>query len=499
MPGDPVHVDEYLERHALRRPHDPAVACAEFTWTFEMLGREVDRCAAALTAHGIGPGDVVGVLGHSRPEWLVAFLACCRVGGLYLGLSPKYVARELEFILSDARPRIVLTLGDEMAGSRLAALDEFLAAGAEAPSRRPSRVTPDAPCAIVYTSGSTGLPKGALLSQRGIVQSAELTWRHWYGAARDLRTVAQHPINHVAWLVCECVAVLLGGGTLFFRERFDGGATLRLIAGERLNLWFAFPSMVALAMRSEDFATADLSSLRRIAFGSLPPLDLLRRLRARTAAVFAVSYGLTEASGGALTATSDEDDLETVSTSVGRVLPGLETRIVDASGHSVPAGAPGELLIRDGTTFLGYLNRPGATAETLDGDGWLHTGDAVAQDADGNLRLVGRLKEMFKSGGYNVYPTEVEQVIAAHDAVSAVAVVASPDPVWGEVGTAFVVLAAGAAADAEQVREHARSRLANYKVPKHFVTIDRLPQLPNGKPDKMLLRERAQQLVPDRS
>lgn len=485
MPGD---IDEYLERHALRRPRDPAVACDEFRWTFETLAQQVEGCAAALSAHGIGPGDVVGVLGNSRPECLVAFLACCRVGSIYLGLSPKSAARELEFVLSDARPRLVLTLGDEPAGARSVAFDEFLAAGAGALPR--SRVTPDAPCAIVYTSGSTGLPKGALLSQRGIARSAALTWRHWYGAARDLRTVAQHPIDHVAWLVCECLAVLLGGGMLFFRERFDGGATLRLIADERLNLWFAFPSMVALAMRSDDFATADLSSLRRVAFGSLPPLDLLRRLRSRTAAVFAVSYGLTEASGGALTATSDEDDLETVSASVGRALPGVEMRIVDAAGRSVPAGAPGELLIRDGTTFLGYLNRPEATAETLDDDGWLHTGDAVAQDADGNLRLVGRLKEMFKSGGYNVYPTEVEQVIAAHDAVSAVAVVASPDPVWGEVGTAFVVLAMGAAADAQQLREHARSRLANYKVPKHFVTIDRLPQLPNGKPDKMLLRER---------
>jgi acyl-CoA synthetase (AMP-forming)/AMP-acid ligase II len=209
--------------------------------------------------------------------------------------------------------------------------------------------------------------------------------------------------------------------------------------------------------------------------------------------VFAGSYGLTEASGGAVTATADENDLETVATSVGRVVPGVETRIVDDAGRCVPPGEPGELLIRDETTFLGYLNRPEATAETLDADGWLHTRDAMAQDADGHLRLVGRLEEMFKSGGYNVYPAEVERVIAAHDAVGAVAVVASPDPVWGEVGTAFVVVAD---AGVEPVREHARARLATYKVPKHFVSVDRLPQLPNGKLDRMLLRERARELAP---
>jgi acyl-CoA synthetase (AMP-forming)/AMP-acid ligase II len=345
--------------------------------------------------------------------------------------------------------------------------------------------------AIVYTSGSTGAPKGALLSSRGIVRSAELTHAHWFGGADDLRTVAQHPINHVGWLVCECAAVLVGGGSLYFRERFDGAGTLRLIERERLNLWLAFPSMIGLAMQSDAWADADLSSLRRIAFGSLPTIDLVRRLRARTGAVFCVSYGLTEASGGAVTATRDDAALEVVAASVGPPVPGLEIRVVDTDGADVPDGSPGELLVRDASVFLGYLNRPEATAAALAPGGWLHTGDVVTRDPNGSLRLVGRLREMFKSGGYNVYPTEVEGVIAEHAAVRTAAVVEAPDPLWSEVGVAYVVLAPGAHTDVEALRAHARGRLANYKVPKRFVIVDALPQLPNGKPDKLQLRARA--------
>jgi acyl-CoA synthetase (AMP-forming)/AMP-acid ligase II len=356
---------------------------------------------------------------------------------------------------------------------------------------RPDGWSPDDPVAIVYTSGSTGAPKGALLSSRGIVRSAELTHAYWFGGAYDLRTVAQHPINHVGWLVCECAAVLVGGGLLYFRERFDGAGTLRLIASERLNLWLAFPSMLGLAMQSDAWAGADLSSLRRIAFGSLPTIDLVRRLRDRTDAVFCVSYGLTEASGGAVTATRDDASLEVVATSIGPPVPGVEVRVVDGEGADVPDGSPGELLVRDPSVFVGYLNRPEATAAAVAPGGWLHTGDVVTRDPDGSLRLVGRLREMFKSGGYNVYPTEVEGAIAEHAAVRTAAVVEAPDPLWSEVGVAYVVLAPGAHADVEALRAHARERLANYKVPKRFVIVDALPQLPNGKPDKVRLRERA--------
>lgn len=512
--------DEYVTQQARRRPDAPAVACSEFRWSYAVLEHRVEAYARAFLAHGVAPGEVVAVLGNSRPECLLAFLACCRVGAVYLGLNPKYAVRELALVLGDAQPRLILVMGEgDDLGSALdeggqkahvvrrggistegaVALDDFLAAEHRSAPQELRRPSPSGPCAVVYTSGSTGTPKGALLSHNAIARSAMLTFEHWYGGASDIRTVAQHPINHVAWLVCECAAVLLGGGMLFFRERFDGGATLRLIADERLNLWIAFPSMVALAMESEEFERCDLSSLRRVAFGSQPRIDMLRRLRARTPAICSVSYGLTEASGGALIATRDEDDLETVATSIGRALPGVDVRVVDADGRDVPAGEPGELLIRDESVFLGYLNRPEALAEALDDEGWLRTGDAVAQDPDGVFRMVGRLKEMFKSGGYNVFPAEVESVIGSHAAVSEVVVVEAPDPLWTEVGVAFVVLLQGASADLRDLHHHARSRLANYKIPKCFLIVDELPRLPNGKPDKALLRQQARHLAESHS
>ncbi len=510
MPADDADawaLDARVSALAAARPAAPAAACDGFRWSYAELDGAVDAAAAALRDAGLGPGDVVAVLGYSRPECMVAFLAASRLGAVYLGLNPKYTVRELAYVLGDARPALVAGLhqDDDVAleGRLTEALHalperprvlrraELLAPSGGPPVARPPGWSADDPVAIVYTSGSTGAPKGALLSSRGIVRSAELTYAHWFGGADDLRTVAQHPINHVGWLVCECAAVLVGGGLLYFRERFDGAATLRLIERERLNLWLAFPSMLGLAMQSDAWAGADLSSLRRIAFGSLPTIDLVRRLRERTDAVFCVSYGLTEASGGAVTATRDDAALAVVATSIGPPVPGVEVRVVDAEGAEAPDGSPGELLVRDASVFLGYLNRPEATAAALSPGGWLHTGDVVARDPDGSLRLVGRLREMFKSGGYNVYPTEVEGVIAEHAAVRTAAVVEAPDPLWSEVGVAYVVLAPGARTDGDALRAHAREHLANYKVPKRFVIVDALPQLPNGKPDKVRLRERA--------
>jgi acyl-CoA synthetase (AMP-forming)/AMP-acid ligase II len=355
--------------------------------------------------------------------------------------------------------------------------------------------SPEDACAIVYTSGSTGVPKGALLCQRGTIRSSLLTWEYWYGAQSDLRTVAQHPINHVGWLVCECATTLVAGGTLFLRERFDGPSTLRLIEHERLNVWLAFPSMVILAVQSPEFETCDLSSLERLAFGMSPSLELMVRLRTRTEAVFSVSYGLTEAHGGAVTVTDADADLETVADTIGRPLPGIEVRVIDENGLDIPTDSPGELLIRDTCLFLGYLNRPDATVETLDSQGWLHTDDVVAQDESGLLRFVARKKDMFKSGGYNVYPTEIEIVIGAHELVRHVAVVEAPDPLWEEVGVAFVVLSEDDSLGSTQLVEYLRPHLANYKIPKRFVFVTSLPQLPNGKVDKVGLRERAKSSV----
>ena len=520
-PGLPelATLDAYVEAYAHEGPQAVAVAGDGVRLTYSELDAEVERYARAYTACGLGAGDVVAVLGSSRPECLAAFLGSCRIGAIFLGLNPKHTARELEFVVADSKPRIVLgmhsrldadqdaklaalrrdglgeativTRGGAVAGLS-AGLDEFL--GAAPPGISAPRASDAAaPCAIVYTSGSTGTPKGALLSQAGMIRTSLLTWEHWYGALRPQRTVAQHPINHVGWLVCECVVSLVAGGTIFCQERFDGAATLRLIERERLNLWLAFPSMLILAKETPEFQTCDLSSLETIALGMPASVELMRAYGDRTRAVMCVSYGLTEANGGSVTVTARDATLETIATTIGRPVPGVETRLLALDGSSDGDADEGELLVRDASLFVGYLNRPDATAETLDADGWLHTGDIVRRLPGGDLKMVGRRKEMFKSGGYNVYPTEIEAVIGSHPDVAAVAVVEAPDPLWDEVGVAYVVARADRGLELAELSSYARKRLANYKVPKRFVQVAALPQLPNGKFDKVTLRARARE------
>lgn len=522
-PTDYSTIDEHVAYYAATRPEVTAVWCAGVGWTYGELERQVGRYARVLAGQGIGPGDVVAVFGNSRPECLVVFLACCRTGALYLGLNPKYRLRELQFVCSDAQPRMLFAVRDgsmaddvittvEQLIGQLPARTRVVGTGLDAPHRDladllersasgSDPLPPDVerssarPCAIVYTSGSTGTPKGALLSEHGAVRSARLSWQHWYGGLEELRTIVQHPINHVGWLVCECVAGLVGGGSLYFRERFDGADTLRLISEHKLNLWVAFPTMLRLAMQSAAWRDCDLSSLRRVALGTAPEVEILRQFRERSDAIFCVSYGLTEAHGGAVTVTAAGDSLQEVAGSIGRPVPGIEVRIIDESGRDVPAGEAGELLVRDSTVFLGYLNRPDATAETIGADGWLHTGDVAVAGPGGTMRLVGRMKEMYKSGGYNVYPPEIEQVIGRFDDVVQVVVVGAPDPLWESVGVAFVVVGSREDFALADFAAYLRSELANYKVPKRVELLDAMPQLPNGKVDRVGLRKRAEALL----
>ncbi|HUZ57089.1 MAG TPA: class I adenylate-forming enzyme family protein [Streptosporangiaceae bacterium] len=522
-PTDHSSIDDHLAYHAVTRPEAVAVWCAEFEWTYGELEHQVARYARVMVGQGIGRGDVVAVFGNSRPECLVVFLACCQTGALYLGLNPKYTLRELQFVCSDAKPGLMFVFRDSFMGEEvIATVDQLigqLPAGTAVVTdgiaglgslqqdldtvraRVPTAGIGDGerpreqPCAIVYTSGSTGTPKGALLAEHGAVRSARLSWRYWYGAIEHVRAVVQHPINHVGWLVCECVAGLVAGGSLYFRERFDGGATLRLIEEHQLNLWVAFPTMLRLAMQSPEWQDCNLTSLRRVALGTAPEVEILRQFRQRSDAIFCVSYGLTEAHGGAVTVTDDAAPLAEVAGSIGRPLPGIEVRIADEAGGDVRSGDAGELLVRDSTVFLGYLNRPDATAETIGTGGWLRTGDIAVADPAGTMRLVGRMKEMYKSGGYNVYPPEIERIIASYGDVVQVAVVGAPDPLWESVGIAFLVVGSQDRFAQAPFAAYLRSQLANYKVPKRFEFLSAMPQLPNGKVDRVELRRRAAQLV----
>ncbi|HEY5760528.1 MAG TPA: fatty acid--CoA ligase family protein, partial [Steroidobacter sp.] len=335
------------------------------------------------------------------------------------------------------------------------------------------------PCLLVYTSGSTGAPKGALLHHAGIIDFAKLCNSLW--PVTPHRVINYFPINHIGSIVDCMMPCLVAGGTQIMLEQFDPVVCLELIERERVTLWGSVPSVFQMQLALPDFARFDLSSVQLIAWGGAAmPRETIERLRS-ICPKLATNYGMTETSS-AITMVEPTDDLDILANTVGHPRAGAEVRLVD-----------GEIQVRSSANFLGYWQQPDATAAAFTPDGFFRTGDLGEQRADGRIRLIGRLKEMYKSGGYNVYPREVESVIEAHPSVAAAAVVSITDPVWQEIGVAYVV--PRESLTTQQLEQHCRERLANYKRPKHFVLAPELPLLPIGKVDKRTLRAWAERLT----
>lgn len=495
-------LDQYLSHHALSRPHATAIVFEGREWSYAELDRAVSASAGALLAAGVEQRDRVGVLGRSHPESLIAFLAAGSIGATYVGLDPRHTHHELAHVIDDAQPALVL-----VTGSAIVEKEEVLDAlrrerpelglvvdpeahreGAEPAEAR--EVDDDLAAAIVYTSGSTGLPKGALLSHRSLVGNGRITVDRWLKLCPGW--VVDYPITHVAWLNDTCGATIVAGGACHLRERFDPAETVRAIEANRLNAWSGVPAMFNLVVASEEFERADLTSVERIAFGggALSPA-VIDALQAATGATLCNSLGCTETIGG-FTFTADEADVVTLSSSVGTPDPHFEVKLVDAAGSVVLAEEPGEILVRSNLLFSGYLNRPDATSEAVDELGWLHTGDIGVVSFDGNIELAGRSREMFKSGGYNVYPAEVETVLLRHVAVREAVVVPVKSELWGEVGAACLVAAECATVGPEDLSDFCRDELANYKIPKRFLWFDSLPRISIGKVDRRRLAAIAQ-------
>src|SRR6185437_8036097 len=431
----------------------------------------VEAYAALLQEWGIGRGDVVSVYGHSQAECFMLFLACMKAQAVFTGLNPKYTRRELGFFIRDADPKVMVICADDEDRARLKGAAD--AAGFRGPTlgksdlleraaeyRKPrtsdSPVAPtrtastsaerDAarrvPAVIVYTSGTTGTPKAAVLSEPALCLSAELTAQTWYGGIVP-KTVSDKPINHLGWLVCVCLSALVRGGTLYFAQRFDPVRVLSLIATGQMNSWLTSSVLLERVAALPDFDATALSSLEMLGISAPTPVEVIEPFVRRSGARVANSYGLTEASGGVVTASRASAPLAEAIGSVGAPVPGIEFMIADQEGRPVTAGQRGEINVRGPLVFLGYRGSIAATAETISPDGWLRTGDIAFQRDDGNIELVGRVKEMYKSGGINVYPIEVESVLVEHPRIAQVAVVGIPDPQWGEIGVALVVAADG--------------------------------------------------------
>jgi acyl-CoA synthetase (AMP-forming)/AMP-acid ligase II len=509
-----VRLSDYVQHHAETVPEREAIVFGTRRLSYRALDQLVDRCAASLSHVGIGRGDRIAMLTTPRPEFAVVLLAAQRIGAIWVGLNPRYKLAEIEFILDDCNPALFVAVPNDASGrdyaKELSAIrqsrpalqilstanfENFLADGGGEPLRTVA-AEPDDPTVIVYTSGTTGRPKGALLAHRNLLYCYESVSRSFAGKedVRDgLRILCNLPPNHIG-----CISEMLGnalirGGTVVFAERFDPQNMIDTIASEKITMIGGVPVMLQALFDHPDFKQANLSSLKAIGWGGAPaPRSLVQRMMGTGAHLF-TNYGLTEG-GAVVSATPPNCDPNTLSDTVGAPDESTDHRLANEDGGDVAPGEAGEIWLRGPGIFLGYWNNETATARALTPDGWLQTGDIAKQRADGMWLLEGRRSEMFKSGGFNVYPREIELALEDDPDVALAAVVPTPDDRYFEIGIGFVLLKPGRRADAETILAHLRERVANYKVPKLLIVRAALPMLPIGKLDKPLLRQEAAEL-----
>ena len=476
-------------------------------WTYGQLLAEAEAVARSLLTR-FGPGERVAVWAPNIPEWVLLQYGAALAGVVLVTVNPAYRHGELAYVLKQSGS-VGIFLLPEYRGNHMAASlelvrgelpdlrevvlftewDSFVASGRRSPTSLPD-VNPGDAAMILYTSGTTGFPKGAVLHHRGLVNDAHFVNRN-YGLGPGETFVTPMPFFHVAGCVLGVIGTMTARGVLVAVLAFDPGLMLELIETERAVGTGGVPTMLIACMEHPDFARRDISSLRVVVSGGAPvPADLVRRIESALHASFSIVFGQTECSAIA-TQTRLDDTPEDKAETVGRALPHVEVKVIDASGATVAPTELGELCIRGYLVMQGYHDKPEATAEAIDGDGWLHTGDLATMDERGYCRIQGRLKDMIIRGGENIYPREIEAVLFSHPAVADVAIVGVPNDRWGEEVAAFVRLVDPATRPStRQLDGHVRGQMAHYKVPKYWVFVEEFPLTGSGKVQKFALRER---------
>ena len=501
---------DWIDRHAAFTPRQVALVCDGEQLTYAQLADAIARAAGLLHDRlGVRHGDRVAWLGHNAPEMLVLLFACSRLGAIFLPLNWRLAAPEHAWILDDCQAKVLCAgpgFGAHAAGlcagqplPRLLAVGEPTAGALDyaalTATARPLRTSPDpagggTPVLLCYTSGTTGRPKGALLDQRALLFNA-LNSLHMHGLTAADRVLTTLPMFHVGGLNIQTLPALYAGATVVLHRQFDPAATLAAFAAERITLTVLVPAQLVALFAQPGWDSADLGPLRTISTGStLVPLGLIERVHARGVPLIQV-YGSTETAPLATYLVAA--DAAHKAGSCG--LPALhcEVRVVDDTGHDVPAGTAGELWVRGPNVMRGYWNQPDATAEALV-DGWYRSGDVGHADADGFLWIDDRKKDVIISGGENIYPAELENLLAEHPDLAEAAVVGRADPKWGEVPVAVVVARAGAAPDADAVRGWFQGKLARFKHPRDVVFREALPRNAMGKVEKDAVRAMVREL-----
>jgi acyl-CoA synthetase (AMP-forming)/AMP-acid ligase II len=493
-----------LTRWESERPDAVATSHAGTQHTWAELARRVRQVAAALRAAGIGPGDRVAVLDLNHPSCLEITLACAQIGAANAVVNFRLAPPEIVYVINDAQAR-VLFVGPEFAGAveqlreklptveRVIAVpdgyEEWIAAHGPDPAVHPAQ--PDDCFVQLYTSGTTGFPKGAMLTHAGMLAHATNVAVD-FDLSPDAIVQVAMPLFHVGGTSYALLAVSCGARMEIMRLP-DPAAILAMFERDRVTHTFLVPALLAAITQVPGAADRDYSSLRALSYGASPmPLPVLRACLKLFPGVMHQVYGMTEACG-VVSSLGPEDHSDPAAEhrliSAGTPIHGVEIEIRDpATGAPVPTGGAGEVWVRTGQLMGGYWGKPEATAAAITVDGWLRSGDGGHMDADGYIYVTDRIKDMIISGGENIYPAEIERVLAEHPTVGDVAVIGVPDDKWGEVPKAVVVAAPGATVDPDALLAYCRDNLASFKCPKSVDVLDELPRNPTGKILKKDLR-----------
>jgi len=532
--GDTIGV--FLKNIAARHGDNDALVVPhqDVRWTYREFDERVTRLAAGLLKLGLQPGDRVGIWSQNCAEWVLVQFATARAGLIMVNINPAYRRAELEYVLGkvgcaalilspsfktsdyigmvqdvvpeihDAKPsmlkssklpelRHVIRLGSDSTPGMLnfdALMAEPAPAQLEQLARLESELQFDEPVNIQFTSGTTGSPKGATLTHHNILNNGFFIGEAMKLGARD-RLCIPVPLYHCFGMVLGNLACVTHGATMVFPgEGFEPKAVLETVQRERCTGLHGVPTMFIALLDHPDFADYDLSTLRTgIMAGSPCPAEVMSRVISRMhMSEITIAYGMTETSPVSFQSSTD-DPVELRVSTIGRVHPHLEVKIVDADGRIVPRGVKGELLTRGYSVMLGYWGDEEKTCEAIDPARWMHTGDLAVIDENGFAAIVGRAKDMVIRGGENIYPREVEEFLYRHPKVLDVQCVGVPDAKFGEELCACIILRPGMEADADEIREFCRGQIAHYKIPRHVRFVESFPMTVTGKIQKYLLRE----------
>ncbi|MBS1953937.1 MAG: AMP-binding protein [Cyanobacteria bacterium SZAS-4] len=527
----------FNELVAQRRDADALISVQQnIRLSYKQLQERVNLCASGFLRLGVEHGDRIGIWSTNNAEWIVTQLAAAKVGAILVNINPGYRTSELEYALSQSGVKLLVVIPKHRTSDYLAMLEElaptFFITGDKSPSaklpnlenivvigahgklpgrllsfdqvtamgselaptvlaEREAKLQFDDPVNIQYTSGTTGLPKGVTLSHHNLLNNALLAARAM-NLGPTSRFCVPMPFYHCGGMISSALATLSVGGAVIVPSPFyDDTAVLQAVQAEKCTHISGVPTMFIGELEHPEFNSFDVTTLRGGFMAGAPcPVQLMRNVASRMKMEeIVILYGLTEASP-LMTATTSNDSLEIRATTVGRVIPGIELKIVDAhTGEVVPRGVQGEICSRGHGVMLGYWNNPQATADAIDKNGWLHSGDLGVMNAEGFINITGRKKDMIIRGGENIYPREIEEVLHEHTSIAQAQVFGIPDARLGEDVAAWIMLKQNEVLSQEEVREWLKERVAYFKVPKHVKLVTEFPMTVTGKCQKFVMRD----------